>query len=121
MDGLQQVTSLILEGPITDNILRAFHRPAQYGDQPCYFPNLKRLGLGKCVATIDNGLLLRMLGSRFWTPPYIAGPKLPGTELEFACITVQEVTAEHEAYAAMIKRTTEGSGHETRELEIIAY
>lgn len=118
MDELKQVTCLILEGPITDNILRALHRPAKYGHQPCYFPNLKRLGLGKCVATIDNGLLLRMLGSRFWTLPYIAGPKLSTTDLELACITVQEVTAEHEAYAAMIKRTTEGSSRRTRELEI---
>ena len=120
MDELKQVTCLILEGPITDNILRALHRPAKYGNQLCYFPNLKRLGLGKCVATIDNGLLLRMLGSRFWTLPYIAGPKLSTTELELACITVQEVTAEHEAYAAMIKRTTEGSSRGTRrELEIM--
>ena len=119
MDELKQVTCLILEGPITDNILRALHRPAKYGNQLCYFPNLKRLGLGKCVATIDNGLLLRMLGSRFWTIPYIAGPKLSTAELELACITVQEVTAEHEAYAAMIKRTTEGSSRGTRrELEI---
>jgi hypothetical protein len=119
MDELKQITCLILEGPITDNILRALHRPAKYGHQPCYFPNLKRLGLGKCVATIDNGLLLRMLGSRFWTLPYIAGPKLSATELELACITVQEVTAEHEAYAAMIKRATEGSSRGTRELEIM--
>ena len=118
MDELKQITCLILEGPITDNILRALHRPAKYGHQPCYFPNLKRLGLGKCVATIDNGLLLRMLGSRFWTVPYISGPKLSATELELACITVQEVTAEHEAYAEMIKRTTEGSSRGTRELDI---
>ena len=118
MDELKEVTCLILEGPITDNILRALHRPAQYGHQPCYFPNLKRLGLGKCVATIDNDLLLRMLGSRFWSFPYIAGPKLSSTELDLACITVQEVTAEHQAYAAMIRRTTEGSSRGTRELEI---
>ena len=118
MDELKQVTSFILEGSITDNILRALHRPAKYGNQFCYFPNLKRLGLGKCVTTIDNGLLLRMLGSRFWTLPYIAGPRLSSTELEFACITVQEVTAEHQAYAAMIKRITEGSSRGTRELEI---
>ena len=120
MDELKEVTCLILEGPITDNILRALHRPAQYGDQPCYFPNLKRLGLGKCVATIDNDLLLRMLGSRFWTVPYIAGPKLPTTELEFACITVQEVTPELEAYAEMIMQTTKGSHCGMRELEILA-
>ena len=118
MEELKHITCLILEGPITNNILRALHRPAKYGHQSCYFPNLKCLGLGKCVATIDNGLLLRMLGSRFWTPPYIAGPKLFATELELACITVQEVTAEHEAYAAMIKGSTEGSGCGTRELEI---
>lgn len=119
MEELKQITCLILEGPITDNILRALHRPAKYGQQPCYFPNLKRLGLGKCVATIDNGLLLRMLGSRFWTLPYIAGPRLSATELELACIMVQEVTAEHEAYAEMIKQTTEGSSCGTRELEIM--
>ena len=118
MDELRQITCLILEGPITDNILRALHRPAKYGRQPCYFPNLKRLGLGKCVATIDNGLLLRMLGSRFWTLPYIAGPKLSATELELACITVHEVTAEHEAYEEMIKQTTKGSSRGTRDLEI---
>jgi hypothetical protein len=118
MDELKQIACLILEGPITDNILRALHRPAKYGNQLCYFPNLKRLGLGKCVATIDNGLLLRMLGSRFWTVPYIAGPKLSATELELACITVQEVTAEHEAYAEMIERTTEGSSRGMRVLEI---
>ena len=118
MDELKQITCLILEGPITDNILRALHRPAKYGHQHCYFPDLKRLGLGKCVSTIDNGLLLRMLGSRFWTLPYIAGPKLSKTELELACVTVQEVTAEHEAYAEMIKRTTERSSRGSRELEI---
>ena len=61
-----------------------------------------------------------MLGSRFWTLPYIAGPKLSAVELELACITVQEVTAEHEAYAAMIKRTTEGSSRRgVRELDIM--
>ena len=88
MDELRQITCLILEDPITDNILRALHCPAKYGDQLCHFPNLKRLGLGKCIATIDDGLLLRMLGSRFWTLPlpYIAGPKLSATELELACI-----------------------------------
>ena len=59
-----------------------------------------------------------MLGSRFWTLPYIAGPKLSKTELELACVTVQEVTAEHEAYAEMIKRTTERSSRGSRELEI---
>jgi hypothetical protein len=95
MDELKQITCLVLESPITDNILRALHRPAKYGHQSCYFPNLKRLDLGKCVSTINNGLLLRMLGSRFWTLPYIAGPKLSST-------------------AAMIKRTTVGM----RELEI---
>lgn len=59
-----------------------------------------------------------MLGSRFWTLPYVAGPKIPGTELDYACITVQEVTAEHEAYATMIERTTQGSSCGMRELEI---
>ena len=71
------------------------------------------------MATIDTDLLLRMLGSRFWTTPYVAGPRLPATELDFACITVQEVTAELEAYATMIKQTTQGSSRGMRELEIM--
>ena len=120
LEGLKQITCLILEGPITNNVLRAFHRPAQYGHQVCYFPNLRRLGLGRCVATIDNDLLLRMLGSRLWSLPYITGPQLPATELELACITVHEVTAKHEAYAAMIKQTTQGTSRGLRELEILA-
>ncbi|KAF8806149.1 hypothetical protein BYT27DRAFT_7257561 [Phlegmacium glaucopus] len=114
MNELKQITNLILEGPITDNILRALHRPAQHGHQPCYFPNLERLGLGKCVATIDSGLLLRMLGSRFWTPCDV-GPKLLATELYYACITVQEVTAELKAYTEMINKTARGM----RGLEIL--
>ena len=77
MKELQSVTTLsLLNMEFTDHNLQLLHRPGQRG--LTLFPNLKDLTLGTCNQDVDVGILLRMLGSRYWTPPR---PIIPIEEL----------------------------------------
>ncbi|KAJ3501257.1 hypothetical protein NLJ89_g9421 [Agrocybe chaxingu] len=86
---------------VTNKILLMLHRPAQQGVQTCYFEHLIFLWLGRCRADVDPAILLRMLGSRFWT---IQGTCVPPAELESARIGVDAdmVTVDMAEYERVI-------------------
>ncbi|KAF8149124.1 hypothetical protein B0H34DRAFT_679423 [Crassisporium funariophilum] len=94
----------LLAVDITDIVLLALSRPALHGSQACYFKKLKHLVIGTCSPQIDDGNLLRMVGSRFWTVPSVLGQDLPGTELETATIAVMDKTSELVAYQGMLNK-----------------
>ncbi|KAF9483238.1 hypothetical protein BDN70DRAFT_990561 [Pholiota conissans] len=78
------------------------------------FPHLMHLGLAVCALDIDDDVLLRMLGSRFWTP---VDPTRPSRntdgdgaedtgfeELRTAHIWVRELTPNMKVYEDMMEK-----------------
>ena len=101
MKELQSITTLsLLNMEFTDHNLQLLHRPGQRG--LTLFPKLKDLTLGTCDQDIDVGILLRMLGSRYWALPR---PIVPVEELVKAKVYVRHLPVELVKYAEMIDKS----------------
>jgi hypothetical protein len=125
MEELQRVERLEVDADITDNILKMLNRPALHGSKAAnretYFPDLKDMVLTLQSPGIDDGQLLRMLGSRFWTPC-----NEPGWERELCTakvwISPEDFTAPMNAYQLMINLSAQQNrdgwrGYDHRKLE----
>lgn len=67
--GIENVEMLCISGAEIDNtVLEMLTREHRDFPERGRFPHLKQLGLSLCEESIDEEVLLRMLGSRFWTP-----------------------------------------------------
>lgn len=66
---LQNLETLVISGAeINDHVLLMLTCPPLRGNRPTYFEKLKYLSLARTMPDVDDSILLRMLGSRFWTP-----------------------------------------------------
>ncbi len=68
-------------------------------------PGLRQLGLAVCAADIDDGVLLRMVGSRLWTLVLAKGPVR--TELRTVHLWVRECTPRMVDYERMVRQCAE--------------
>ena len=127
MEELQCVERLSVDADITDDVVKMLHRPALHGAKAAlgqtYFPNLKELTLKFQTAGIDDGDLLRTLGSRFWTTFDEPGWR---KELSTANVFVspEDLTARMKAYELMFKQNTKLNrdgwrGYDKRRLEFL--
>jgi len=106
MQELQPVITLrLLNMEFTGQNLQLLHRPGQGG--LTLFPKLKDLTLGTCNQDVDVGILLRMLGSRYWSSPQVIWPIDPSEELVKAEIYVRHLPVELVKYAEMIDKNGE--------------
>lgn len=127
MEELQWIEQLSVDAEITDDVVRMLHRPALHGAKVAtgetYFPNLKELMLTFQNAGIDDGNLLRTLGSRFWTPFDKPGWREELTTAE-VFVFPQDLTARMKAYELMFRQSAELSidgwrGYDKRKLQFL--
>jgi len=125
MEEVQCVQRLSVDADIGDDVVKMLHRPALRGakaaSEGTYFPNLKKLSLTFQNAGIDDGDLLRTLGSRFWTPYYKPGWQQELWTAEIAVFS-EDLTARMKAYERMFRQNTELNrdgwrGYDKRKLE----
>ncbi|PPQ74185.1 hypothetical protein CVT24_012736 [Panaeolus cyanescens] len=103
-DYLQLVRSLHIIGATFDlKCIEVFQRPMTAAlECEDFFPHLENLGLSKIDAAVDEGVLLRMLSSRYWD--FSSRTKRKVALLQEAKIHVDELTDETEKYVNMIAR-----------------
>ncbi|KAF9048956.1 hypothetical protein BJ165DRAFT_1609925 [Panaeolus papilionaceus] len=114
---IEHVQSLhILGGTFDFQLVEVFKRPMTT-ELECedVFPELRNLGISQVTADVDDGVILRMLGSRFWDFKFATKQDVP--LLEAAKIHVDSLTDEMEKYVNMISRCG-NSGGIARTLEI---
>ena len=125
MEEVQCVQRLSVDADIGDDVVKMLHRPALRGakaaSEGTYFPNLKKLSLTFQNAGIDDGDLLRTLGSRFWTPHDKPGWQQELWTAEIAVFS-EDLTARMKAYERMFRQNTELNrdgwrGYDKRKLE----
>jgi len=86
----------------------------------CLFPDLEDVTLGTIAADVDPGVVMRMLGSRFFNPPVpSAHAHLQAhqqiAELKKAAVKVRTLTREMDRYATMLRDVGQRSkGKESR-------
>ncbi|KAF8186651.1 hypothetical protein BJ912DRAFT_927001 [Pholiota molesta] len=110
--GIDAVEMLCVSGAeIDDTVLEMLTR--EHGDFAARgrFPHLKQLGLSLCEESVDEGVLLRMLGSRFWTPVSVVRSAVDDPrkrqELLSAHVWVSECTPNMMKYEKMINMCAE--------------
>jgi hypothetical protein len=103
---LRAITLINVE--INNRILQLLHRPGEGGQT--LFPKLEQLTLAICNHDVDEELLLRMLGSRYWTPPGVSSMTGHSVELRQASIMVRNLSVGLMKYAEMICKNGEVMG-----------
>ncbi|KIM37312.1 hypothetical protein M413DRAFT_423542 [Hebeloma cylindrosporum] len=125
LEEIQLVRRLSIYAEITDDIVNMLHRPALYGTKAdtgeTYFPNLTTLKLGFVKQGIDDGNVLRMLGSRFWAPidrpewPELSNAKVHGFPEDIN-------TARLRGYKQRLKGAkVKGSRRRDKELKLVTW
>ena len=105
LPGASALETMCLAGGIADNsVLADLTWAPELGAAGTRLPGLRQLGLAVCAADVDDGVLLRMVGSRLWTPVR-TGPVR--AELRTVHLWVRECTPRMVDYERMVRRCAE--------------
>ncbi len=98
-------TMCLVGGTAYDSVLADMTWAPERGAAGTCLPGLRHLGLAVCAADVDDGVLLRMVGSRLWTPVLGKGPVR--TELRTVDLWVRECTPRMVDYERMVRQSAE--------------
>ncbi|KJA25209.1 hypothetical protein HYPSUDRAFT_38159 [Hypholoma sublateritium FD-334 SS-4] len=108
LPGAGELETLCLAGGTADDsVLADLTWAPEAGAAGTRLPRLRQLGLAVCAADVDDGALLRMIGSRLWVPVGGDGERRARAELRTAHVWVRECTPRMADYERMVRQCAE--------------